>query len=152
MYCCSLRAWWRGQSCQNFAEVIQNSNIERPRLTLWLSRAIRSFATGTQSSGPMKSFPDWFHWSIPLVSLANWPDFTTESESGSRHSDNWISLYVVYKSLYSKSALTVPFLPLSTLWCFYTSAGMMQARQQASSIHVIKHATKRDAAGIRAKG
>ena len=55
----------------------------RPRSTLWLSRAIRSVATGNLWSGPMKSSQDQFHWSAPLVCHSNWSDRTTESKCGS---------------------------------------------------------------------
>ena len=61
---------------------------ERPTFALklqpifWLSLAIWSVAMENQWSGNMKSFPDWFHWSAPLVSPSNWSDCTAKSASG----------------------------------------------------------------------
>ena len=61
---------------------------ERPTFALklqpifWLSLAIWSVAMENQWSGNMKSFPDWFHWSAPLVSASNWSDCTAKSASG----------------------------------------------------------------------
>ena len=49
-----------------------NTRNLRPRSTVWLSRAARSVATGSQWSRPMKSFRDRFHWTAPLVFHSNW--------------------------------------------------------------------------------